>query len=381
MLDIDNKTLKFIERSREIHNDKYNYEKVIYVNNKTKVIINCPKHCDFEQIPSAHLRGQGCPICGGTIKLTTEEFIIKAKTLHGDKYDYSKVNYIGNKDKIKIYCKKHEEYFYQQPIIHISQKCGCPKCGFESTANYCRDSLEEFIQKAKEIHEDKYDYSKVSYINARTKVEIYCKKHKEYFKQRPYVHIGQKCGCPKCGAENSADLRSFSNEEYIEKVKKIHGERYGYDKLNYTTTHSKIDIYCKVHKIYFSQSASGHLAGRGCHICSSSHGERLVGKCLDKLNIKYITQYSTPGNVKYRYDFYLPDHNTFIEFHGIQHYQPVEFFGGTSAFDRQKIRDDIKREIVKAWKGKLIIIKYTVNSYEQILKLLKTKLSLLNIEI
>ena len=106
-------------------------------------------------------------------------------------YDYSKVNYINADTKIIIICKIHGE-FTQQPDFHLNRKCGCPKC-----SNNVKFDTSEFIEKAKQIHKNKYDYSKVEYINNRIPVIIICKIHGEFI-QQPDIHINQKCGCPSC---------------------------------------------------------------------------------------------------------------------------------------------------------------------------------------
>ena len=122
---------KFIEKSKNIHRDKYDYSSVSYVNNRTLVDIICPTHGIFKQTPSNHIAGCGCPKCGieNRLKshiLTTEEFIKKAKLVHGDKYDYSKVEYINNQTPVTIICKTHGE-FKQAPHEHLDG-CGCQKC-------------------------------------------------------------------------------------------------------------------------------------------------------------------------------------------------------------------------------------------------------------
>jgi len=121
-------TEQFIEKAKAIHSDKYDYSLVEYKNNRTKVKIICHEHGIFEQRSDSHLRGQGCSKCkgGGKKKLTTEEFIKKAKNIHGDKYDYSLVEYKNNKTKVKIICPIHD-VFEQRPGSHL-KGCDCPKC-------------------------------------------------------------------------------------------------------------------------------------------------------------------------------------------------------------------------------------------------------------
>ena len=157
-------------------------------------------------------------------KLTTEEFIKKAREVHGDKYDYSKVEYVGSATEITIICPKHGE-FQQKPRIHLQGK-GCIKCGRERTAQFHSKSLEQFIQGAKKVHGSKYDYSKVEFVNYQTRVTIICPVHGE-FSQSPTSHL-QGSGCPKCGNDRTA-LR-MNNEGFINKAKAIHGDRYDYSK-------------------------------------------------------------------------------------------------------------------------------------------------------
>ena len=118
--------LNFVERSNIAHNNKYSYELVDYKNNITKVKIFCGKHGEFEQIPTHHLNGIGCPDCGGTKKLNTQKFIKKSKEIHKETYDYSLVKYINNQKKVKIICKKHN-IFEQIPDDHMRGR-GCIKC-------------------------------------------------------------------------------------------------------------------------------------------------------------------------------------------------------------------------------------------------------------
>jgi hypothetical protein len=126
---------------------------------------------------------------------TKEEFIEKARRVHGDKFDYSKVNYTNNKTPVIITCPDHGD-FLQRPDRHLFG-AGCPECGKESNGEKHRLSPEEFIKRAKEIHDNKYDYSKVNYINMGTTVIITCPKHGDY-ETTPSSHIYSKVGCPKC---------------------------------------------------------------------------------------------------------------------------------------------------------------------------------------
>ena len=118
---------EFIKKAKEVHGNKYNYSNVEYINSRTKVCIICPEHGEFWQRPDKHIFAKrGCPKCGKTQKLTKKEFIEKAKLIHKDTYDYSNVEYKTNRQKIEIICKKHGS-FIQTPHAHLSGQ-GCPIC-------------------------------------------------------------------------------------------------------------------------------------------------------------------------------------------------------------------------------------------------------------
>ena len=185
---------EFIERAKKVHGDKYDYSKVNYINNSTKVCIICPEHGEFYQNPNNHLRGEKCKFCSGYYQSNTEEFIEKAKKVHGNKYDYSKVNYIKAKIGVNITCPIHGDFF-QTPCSHLGGT-GCPKCANELTGDRCRMTTKEFIEKAKTIHGNRYDYSKVNYITSHDKVCIICPEHGE-FNQSPNKHLSSR-GCPRC---------------------------------------------------------------------------------------------------------------------------------------------------------------------------------------
>ena len=191
--EVNNKE-EFVKKAKAVHEDKYDYSLVDYKNSRTKVKIICPIHGVFEQAPNNHLLGAGCPDCSGRKRSTTEEFIQRAKAIHGDKYDYSLIDYKNNKTKVKIICPIHG-IFEQTPLCHLSGN-NCPQCSsLENGKNQSFTNI-EFIERAKEMHGDKYDYSLVDYKNAHNKVRIICKKH-GVFEQLAYRHLDGS-GCPSC---------------------------------------------------------------------------------------------------------------------------------------------------------------------------------------
>ena len=203
---------EFIKNANEVHEDKFNYSKVHYVNNRTKVCIICPKHGEFWQTPNRHTQGDGCPTCGVKNRsekktLTKEEFITKARKVHGDKYNYSKVEYVKSNIKVCIICSEHGE-FWQTPSAHLSGY-GCSKCA----GNYV-PTTEEWIASARKVHGDKYDYSKVHYVNAFTKITIRCPNHGN-FEQTPHDHT-KGLGCPKCNLSHlERDVMNYLDDVCI----------------------------------------------------------------------------------------------------------------------------------------------------------------------
>jgi hypothetical protein len=212
---------QFIEYAIGIHGDKYVYDKVDYVNNKTNVTIICKLHGEFKQRPGHHLSGQGCVKCAKELRkhVKTVEFIRKAQNVHENKYIYTNTIYSTLDTPVKIICPIHGE-FKQRPGDHLRGK-GCRNCQYEHLSNMFRLSTEEFIKKARQVHGDIYNYDKVKYVNNRTAVLIQCPVHGE-FKQRPDNHLCGK-GCAKCycGISKKANawLDQFKNVKRERRVK------------------------------------------------------------------------------------------------------------------------------------------------------------------
>ena len=335
-------TENFIERAKKIHGDKYDYSKVNCTNSYTKVCIICPKHGEFWQRPDKHLRGIGCPKCGlesmrKTLTKTSEQWVNEAKKIHGDKYDYSKVEYVDAHTKVCIICPKHGE-FWQEASKHItSKKSGCPKCAKERQ----RLTTEEFIRRAKEVHGDKYDYSKTKYVNQTTKVCIICPKHGEFW-QIPNGHLEGK-GCSKC-----ANNIKLTKEEFIEKARKIHGDKYDYSKVEYNGLEKHVCIICPKHGEFW-QTPHHHILDKcGCHKCSMSKLEQFVIDILDDKKINFIHECSKKDLSwlgRQRLDIYIPEKKLCVECQGIQHFKPENFGGEKDKNENLKrnIKNDIKK--------------------------------------
>ena len=200
-----------------------------------------------------------------TKKLTTEQFIQKARAKHGDLYDYGNVNYVNNHTKVNITCLACDDDFPQRPAKHLGGQ-GCPTCAHKKIAAFQTLTLAEFIQKARAIHGDLYDYSNVNYVTNRTKVNITCLACDDDFPQRPAKHLDGQ-GCPTCGLHKSIEAQKMTLAEFIQKARAIHGDTYDYSNVNYVPIHTKINITCSTCQDDFPQRPNCHLNGHGCPTC------------------------------------------------------------------------------------------------------------------
>lgn len=369
----------FINQAKEIHGDKYDYSKVEYINLTTPIDIICTKHGNFSQIPRNHLyNNAGCPSCGinKRIKKRTyslKTFIKKSNEVHGDKYDYSKIKYKNSQSKIKIICKKHGA-FTQTPSSHLSGK-GCPKCAIE---NLKKDQL-QFIKQSNEIHDNKFDYSKVNYRTNRTKVCIICPEHGEFW-QTPTSHLNSIHGCPECAIAEGHRKLGFSKrktlEQFVKQSNKIHDNKYNYSKTNYKNFLTKVCIICPEHGEFW-QRPSNHLQGNGCPKCNSSKGELKIEKWLKNNNIEYKRQKKFKKCKLKRmlpFDFYLLKQNICIEYDGRQHYKPIDFAGEGAKWAEENLKqqqqnDQVKNDYCKENNIKLIRIPYwDFDNIEEILE-------------
>ena len=183
-------TQEFIDRARAVHGDKYGYAFSVYLGNHIKVMIHCHEHGMFSMTPANHNSGHGCPACAGKKKHDNKSFIEKSRECHGDTYDYSLVDYVNNQTKVKIVCNEHG-VFSQLPSNHMGGQ-GCPDCADKSK----KSNNEDFIDKSRSVHGYLFDYSHVNYVNARSKVKIICPTHGSFY-QIPCHHLSGH-GCPGC---------------------------------------------------------------------------------------------------------------------------------------------------------------------------------------
>jgi len=282
----------FIQRAQKIHGNYYDYSKTIYESYFKKIEIVCPSHGSFFQTPSNHLQGRKCRKCART--LTTEEFIKKAFEIHSDYFNYSKTKYVTSHIKIEIICPIHGSFF-QTPNGHLNG-AGCPKCAVEKTHNQQRLTTEEFINRSKEIHKNKYEYRDSVYKGWESKISIKCPNH-GIFDQRACDHF--KSGCPKCAREHTSEIERRPLNNFIFHSNKTHGNKYDYSKTIYKNNRTKVAIICPRHGMFFT-SPENHLIGYGCIKCNK-----------EKRNIEY-QKYFIKKSKEIHGDFYNYSRSIFI---------------------------------------------------------------------
>jgi hypothetical protein len=294
-------------------------------------------------------------------KCTSEEFITKSKNVFGNLYDYSKVDYKGNKFKVELICKYHGSFF-TRPDYHLSRLSGCPSCGKINGGfkNRNKNWLNDFVS----IHGDRYDYSKVDYVDNKTKVEIICKKHGSFL-MKPNAHTTQKQGCYKCS-------RKYNNTEtFIYVSKQFFIDKYDYSKSTYIKSHDKVEIICKKHGSFFMRPCDHINNKQGCPKCRLSKGEVKIMRYLDNKSITYESQFIF-NNCKDKrilpFDFYIPKYNLCIEFDGEQHFKPINYFGGQKSFENQIRRDYIKD--IYCFDNKISLIRISYLEYDRIYDIL-----------
>jgi hypothetical protein len=308
-------TAEFITQCSLKHDNKYDYSLVEYdgVGNKVKII--CPEHGVFEKIARDHSNGQGCPSCSkiekySSYKLPKEDVINSFIAKHGNKYDYSLVEYVNLQTNIKIICPIHGE-FEQRPCVHLRGE-GCKKCYFK----YKVDNLnlgDVFISNANIKFDDYYDYSLVNYQKHNIVVDIICPKH-GVFSQRPDVHL-RGVGCIKCYKENKLINDKL---KFIKDSKKTHKDNYDYSLVDYVSATEKVKIICTEHG-EFEQTPNNHLSKKNkCPKCALKYNlsQDSVNNYLKSLNIDTELNNRLILNGK-ELDIYIPSRNLAIEYNGL----------------------------------------------------------------
>ena len=349
---------EYLTKLKEVHGDKFDTSRLNYVKNNIKITLGCkadPTHGFFEISPVEALRGHGCQKCGGTYKMSNDEYIAKLKEVHGDRYDLSLVDFKGSRYPVKAICKDHGEF--EMRADHFMKGGNCPRCSRIITGQKTKSDKEEFQERVKKLYGDAYDTSESIYLGSGLPITVRCLEH-GYFDTIP-ARLLSGTGCYKCGREKSR-LALFTTKEekfekFVKKGRRVHGDKYTYYLEDHVDSQTKTRIKCNNCNRFFQQAPSRHCRGDGCPYCNESTGEKRLAKIFDKLEVSYQREYKIANtNTRYEYDFFLPEHGILIEFHGRQHFEPVEIFGGQKALEDTQRRDKAKVELAKAHKIPLV---------------------------
>lgn len=325
-----------------------------YINSKAKIKCKClVDGYEWCATPNHILRGKGCPKCAGNIKITTEEYIIMVNSINPN--IEVKDEYINALTKIKHKCKLCGNEWMTQPNIILSGH-GCPVCAVKKNSVARRKNKKDYITDVYNINSNIEVIGE--YVGTHNKILHHCKICGNDFLMTPHnVLSGQ--GCPKCGVLRRANSQRKTQNEYIDEVanKNLDIDVIG----KYINCHHKILHRCKICNYEWRVTPADILSGKGCPNCNISKGENIILNFLYKNEIKYQREYKfndCKNKNPLPFDFYLPYYNICIEYDGKQHFQPIDYFGGESAFESQKERDNIKTQYCKENNIKLLRIPY-----------------------
>ena len=400
--------------------------------------------CELEKRGFSRYFETKCDLCGYVLKTAlkhvscckgcyinrktsnTEEFIIKARKIHDNKYNYDLVKYVLNKNKVKIFCNICNKIFEQTPITHL-RGAGCSICAINAT----KSNTEEFIIKARKIHDNKYNYDLVKYVNSRTKIKILCNDCNNTFLLNPNQHLSG-VGCSVCanlnkksnkeefvkkskkiyGDKFNYDLveyidwktgvkilcndcnniflrppndhlrnkgclqcKKFTTQQFVLKAEEMHGDKYNYDLTDYKSMKIKVKISCNICNKIFEQFPHSHLQGFGCRCQSESKGEKRVAKYLKDNNFRFVGEktFNTLRDKNLlRFDFHLEDLNLLIEYDGKFHYEAI--IGSTPEKKQKNLEDCQRRDKIKnewALRNNIPLLRIPYWDYDKIEELIE----------
>lgn len=323
-------TEEWVTKARAVHGERYEYARTDYTGALNKVVVTCAEHGPFDQVANTHLRGKGCPACArerNTSAATRppHEWARRAKSVHGDKYDYTLVKYTRSRDKVTIVCPSHGP-FLQEAGKHL-RGSGCPACGRakagrkpgQARASTRPSRRDAFIARAKSVHGDKYGYDGIVYVNSKAPVHgIACPAHGP-FSQLVTNHLNGG-GCPACGEARRRESAAISPLEWASRFEAVHGDKYDYGLVPpHVRAARPIDIVCKEHGV-FSQAPYVHAAGHGCPRCahqvSRPEGE-LYAYLLGVLPKGTVVRRNVRDVIgPHELDLFVPEYRLAIEFNG-----------------------------------------------------------------
>lgn len=319
---------QFLAKAKKIHGDTYQY--LTYTSGKrgapSKFTAICKIHGEFEQYCGHHLKGHKCAKCGfeqtaDSHRHVPEQWLEKFKAVHGDNYIYPTELPVGSDSRIDIACPKHG--VFNQSLIRHSTGDGCPSCGFEKTGEAIRYDFYTAINKAQEVHGDKYLYIGVGRMwnDNRTTVKFICPNH-GYQEQGLKTHCDGH-GCRACGIVSRAEASRYVYDDLIVELTAVHNSLYAYKEIipSNEYTQAKIVAICPKHG-EFTQNITDHAVGSGCPNCGIriSKPNREIAEFLRSTGLKVELEYEIqlPNSKKVFADVYIPEANLVIEHLGLR---------------------------------------------------------------
>jgi hypothetical protein len=338
---------KFNEAHDNIENPKFDYSQVKYEHMHKKVEIHCLVHGPFLQKPSDHINKHGCGKCKGEKcserrKVPLDEMLVRFEEKHEGKYTYPDIEsyYVDSTTKINIECEKHGIF---TQTAHAHTYYGCAKCGKDSISEqtkgverpHRRTTTEEYVAKANEKHDFRYEYDKTVYVKSRgTTIIVTCKEHGD-FEISPRSHL-TGWGCNTCSRREMGERVSLKVPELVEKLNLIHDFKYDYSKVELCGDIKNVPIIvtCPVHGD-FSILVGKHYK-YGCPECekenpkvknSCVNGSKPANAWLDSLGLELVREFRLPEKRTRPVDGYCIETNTIYQFHGDYYH------GNPSVFD------------------------------------------------
>jgi hypothetical protein len=286
-------TEEWVARAKARWGDHFDYSRAVWVNRKTRITVGCPIHGWIEVSPETHLHNRvgstGCPRCGKQqagakrrladweerqnrprqkTRLTEEDFKQRFQARWGDQFQLVEGSFSTTAAPVDFTCRTHDEKLTFSKAGNLLAKgkiWPCPRCKVD-------EKTQDFIDKARALHGDAYDYSKSIWSpeHLGKSIIVICPKHGEWPSGMYHIKTsGQKAGCPKCASElQGRKAAEAAGRSFKEKARKKHGDLYLYEKVEYINNRVPVDIYCKAHDAFFSQSPNSHLNGHGCPDCA-----------------------------------------------------------------------------------------------------------------
>lgn len=343
-----------------------------YVNNHTKLKVKHNKCGNiYKVLPNNFLNGRRCPLCYGNLKKTDSQFKKEVFELVGDEYTFLDL-YVNAYTKLRVKHNKCGNTYKVRPRDFFNKHSRCPYCSVKSVK-----TDKQFKQEIKNLVGDEYTFLD-TYVNSYTKIRVKHNKCNNVYDVTPSNFINSS-RCPYCAKLSYKNRLTKVNIDFKKEVFDLVGNEYTFLD-QYVNSKTKLRVkHNKCGNIYEVSPSDFISHQTRCPFCNSPKGETIISKILDTINIKYEYQKTFPDlrdTQLLSYDFYIPDQNILIEYQGIQHYQPIEYFGGDTRFKYQQKHDKMKAEYAKARGYKLIAVPYTEDTFSKIKRyLLKNGLS------